>query len=203
MAKLDYPKMFAEAKAALESLHAAKANLEDKVSKVNADIDAATIIYNAIAPMVGEVPIPTLKEEAGDDIETLKAAGISLAVKSVLDHAVQEDHTASSVRDRLAQMGWDWEKYTSPLATVHTVLVRLAGSGAAKETTTKEGKKAFYSAKRVVPRAPASAKTSFTLPSPLGLGLSEEQMKVMAAFSMPAPSAAVSEFYKKIERQKK
>jgi hypothetical protein len=150
MATLDYKRMFEEAKEELETLHAEKSNLEGALSKIEFRIDAATKVYNAVAPMVGQPSIPTLKDAAiSTNITGLKAAGISVAVRSVLDASPQKDFTSSMVRDGLGERGWDWEKYSNALSTIQTVLVRLVESGAAKETTTQEGKKAFYSAKRV------------------------------------------------------
>jgi hypothetical protein len=153
---LDYQKMFADAKGELEQLQAAKGNLEAKLAQVSTRVDAMTKAYNAIAPLVGEQPIPTLKDALiTTGIEVLKAAGITVAVRWVLDSAPTEDFTASSVRDRLGTQGWDWgDSYANALPTIHTTLVRLVESGAAKETTTSEGKKAFYSAKRVLPPRP-------------------------------------------------
>jgi len=142
--------MFSQAKAELEKLQAAKHNLESQISDVNAQLDAMTKTYNAIAPLVNEQPIPTIADVAvSAGIEVLKAAGISVAVRSLLDMNVSEDFTAALVRDRLGEKGWDWEKYVNPLSTVHTVLVRLVESGAAKESATKDGKKCFYSSRRI------------------------------------------------------
>jgi hypothetical protein len=153
MERIDYQRMFGQAAAELEKLQAAKHNLENQLSEVNAQIDAMTKTYNAIAPLVGEQVIPTIADIAvSAGIEVLKAAGISVAVRSLLDMHVSEDFTAAMVRDRLATKGWDWEKYVNPLSTVHTVLVRLAESGAAMEATTKDGKKCFYSARRTSPK---------------------------------------------------
>ena len=151
MADLDYQRMLADTKTELQSLQTAKANLETQLTSVNARIDAMTKTYNAIAPLLGEQPIPGIMDtliNAG--LEVLMTAGISVAVRSVLDAAPHESFTAAIMRDRLAAQGWDWGKYTNPLSTVHTVLVRLVESKAAKEGTTPEGTKCFYSAKVAV-----------------------------------------------------
>jgi len=77
---LDYQKMFADAKGELEQLQAAKANLEAKLAQVSARVAAMTKAYNAIAPLVGEQPIPTLRDALiTTGIEVLKAAGITVA----------------------------------------------------------------------------------------------------------------------------
>jgi len=150
---IDYNRMFSEAKAELAKLQVIKQNLESELADVDSKIGAMTKTYNAIAPIVGQHPLPTIKDaliHAG--IEALKAAGISIAVRSVVDSSPQEFFTAAMIRDRLAEKGWNWGEYVNPLATVHTVLVRLAESGAIKETM-KDGKKAFHSSKRIEPLA--------------------------------------------------
>ncbi len=154
MAELDYKQMFADARAELQHLQASKANVEELLGKINAKIEAMTKTYNAIAPLLDEQPIPSVADAVVfPDIEALKAAGISVAVKSVLDSATTENFTPAEVRDRLAKQGWDWGRYANPLATVHTVLVRLAESKAVKEDRTPEGRKCFYSANRIIPLA--------------------------------------------------
>jgi hypothetical protein len=62
--------------------------------------------------------------------------GITTAVRYVIDATANTNGkgmTAADVRDKLASLGWDWERYVKPLATVHKVLTRLAASGAIKE----------------------------------------------------------------------
>jgi len=158
--------MFQDAKKELEALQTAKANLESQLDGLNSKIDAMTKTYNAIAPLVGQQPIPTFKDfSINAGIEVLRAAGISVAVHSVIESSPQEIFTAASVRDRLAQQGWNWGDYVNPLATVHTVLVRLAESGAIKETT-KDGRRAFHSTNRLEPLARP-------LPRVRGLGIGQ------------------------------
>ena len=156
MPETDYKQMFDVAEAELQSLQVEKENLELKLADVKAKIEAMATTYNALAPLVGAQLLITPQNAAdAARIEALKAAGISLAIRSILDKQLQQDFTAAMMRDRLAFEGWDWGPYANPLSTIHTTLMRLAESGAAKETTTKEGKKAFYSAKRVaVSKAP-------------------------------------------------
>jgi hypothetical protein len=159
MAELDYKQMFADARAELQHLQASKANLEAKLGEFNAKIEAMTKTYNALAPLVDEQPIPGVADAVLlPDIEALKAAGISVAVKFILDSAATETFTPAEVRDRLAKQGWDWDRYANPLATVHTVLVRLAESKAVKEDRTPEGRKCFYSASRPMSHASQLAK---------------------------------------------
>jgi hypothetical protein len=149
MAGLDYKKLFAEAKEELEKLQSAKINVEDHLENLIARIDAMTATYNAIAPLIGESPLPTIADAfIPSNIEALKAAGISVAARSILDRSPMVDFSAGRVRDALGEKGWDWSNYKNPLSTVHTVLVRLVASGVAREVDTITGAKQFHSTKR-------------------------------------------------------
>jgi hypothetical protein len=149
MAGLDYNKMFSEAQAELQHLQAAKTNLEEKLDEVVKKINAMTRTYNAIAPLVGKYCIPEISDRiVPPGIEALKAAGISVAVKAVLEQFPNENFTAATLRDRLGDKGWDWSIYSNPLSTVHTTLVRLVTAGVAKDGRDKDMKKFFYSATR-------------------------------------------------------
>lgn len=150
---LDYKQLFAQVKAELARIHNKTANLENELASAVSEKEAMEATYNALAPLVGEATLPTLKTLSTNlDIEVLKAAGISVAVRAILDADPDEDFTAAAVRDRLAEMGWDWEHYKNPQATVYTTLVRLAaGAVAAAKEISVDGKKAFYSARRANP----------------------------------------------------
>lgn len=160
METADYKRILEEAKADLVRLQTAKGNLEDKLNDVNAKIDAMTKTFNAIAPLVGEDPIPGVMESiVNTSVDSIMSSGISVAVKSVLDGAPWEDFTAAEVKDRLAGQGWKWQKYNNPQGTVYTTLSRLVGSGKAKEGgprpgTSGDGAKTFYSANRTMPTLP-------------------------------------------------
>jgi hypothetical protein len=150
METIDFNGIFDRAKAALETLDAQIANLEEELAKAHRERNAAVQVYNAVAPIVDQLKLPS----AGDPFlppppgpDALKTVGISVAIRYVLESHIEEDFTPAEMRDRLAQSGWNWQDYKNPLATVYTTLVRLAESEKAKATT-KDGKKAFYSAKR-------------------------------------------------------
>jgi hypothetical protein len=151
MPELDYKQMFGAAKDELKRLQEVKANIEEDLDLVNEKIDAMSKTYNAIAPLVGERPIPTVQDRyIPPDIDALKAAGISVAVRYVLDRSPDDDFTAATVRDFLRDNGWDWSNYKNPLSTVHTVLMRLVQSEVAKRGV-KDGKRVFYSSNRQEP----------------------------------------------------
>jgi hypothetical protein len=147
---LDYKELFGTVKAELARIRNKEANLENELASTISEREAMETTYNALAPLVGESPLPTLKSVPKNvGIEVLEAAGISVAVRALLDASPLQNFTAAAVRDHLAMQGWNWERYTNPQATVYTTLVRLAsGTNAAIRETTIQGKKAFYSAVR-------------------------------------------------------
>jgi len=145
---LDYKELFEQIKAHLAGIRRTETNLEEALAKKVSEREALEATYNAIAPLVGEEPLPTVKSlRPNIQMDVLKAAGMSVAVRALIDAFPNENFTASVVRDRLAEQGWSWEKYINPQATVYTTLVRLAAGGAVKETIV-DGKKAFYSSTR-------------------------------------------------------
>ena len=152
MEDIDYKQIFSAVKAELEGLQERKIVIETDLGDLNARVDAMTKTYNALAPLIGETPLPDPNDwlpEPGLNIETLKAAGITAAVRAVIEavpceHGVVKGMTAGMVRDRLQEIGWDWDRYTNPLATVNTVLKRLSDSGAIDlDPKPKDGARTF------------------------------------------------------------
>jgi hypothetical protein len=133
---LDFKKTYVDSMAELTRLQTKKANLEADLADTDNEIEATTQIANAAASVIGEPPVPTLTSDwwINADAETLQAAGISIAVKAVIDSETDASFTAPMVRDALAKRGWDWGKYVNPLSTLHTVLKRLAEGGAINRT---------------------------------------------------------------------
>jgi hypothetical protein len=166
MPEFNYKEMFEAAKDELKRLHEQRANVEAHLEQLNSKVEAMSKTYNAIAPLVGERSIPTVTDRfIPADIDALRVAGISVAVRYVLDNAPADDFTAALVRDVLRDKGWDWTNYVNPLSTVHTVLTRLVASDAAKRGV-KNGKRTFFSTRR----APAPDKTGeSSMPFPLGV----------------------------------
>lgn len=147
---LDFKRMFAEAQTAIRSVNADIANLEEELANKITERERVAKIYNAIAPTVNQPRIPTIADAKmpPPQIELIQDAGISVAIRAVLDAYPDENFTAAQMRDRLEKHQWSWEDYKNPLSSVHTTLVRLIKSEHAKEAATPEGTKAFYSAKR-------------------------------------------------------
>jgi hypothetical protein len=142
----DYLAMYQEAKAELERLQIFKANHETKLVEVEHEIEAATRIANAAAAIIGADPVASLDSAwvVNADAATLRAAGISVASKAMIDSDPDSDFTAKLVKEALEKRGWDWKNYANPLSTLHTVLKRLGDSGAIKS----DGDGKYYSTRR-------------------------------------------------------
>lgn len=169
MEDTDFKGMFSRAKEALESLDITIANLDEELAKARRQRVAAAVVYNAVAPLVGEQLLP-----ADSDIllpvldpQRVKTSGITVAIRYVLDASIKENFTPAQMRDRLAEIGWDWSKYTNPLATVHTTLTRLAEAGKAKTERNSDNRRSFYSANRPVTRPVRRLSQASTFDSPL------------------------------------
>ncbi|HLJ46957.1 MAG TPA: hypothetical protein VKU01_13160 [Bryobacteraceae bacterium] len=113
---LDYRALYETTKAELEKLEAEKNELQVAIGERDKQIGALIQTMNAIAPLIGETPPETPAGGMTDSIRKLMAeAGHPL--------------TAVEIRDRLEAMGFDMKSYSNPLATIHTVLRRLADAG--------------------------------------------------------------------------
>jgi hypothetical protein len=162
---VDYKKMLSEVEGELKSLDIAEADAEALLAEVREKKVAMIATYNAIAPLVGKAALPALQDSMmlpPKISDGLKAAGISVVVRAILDATPETDFTTSAVRDRLAEMEWDLGKYKQPLATIQTVLHRLVESRFAQQTATAEGTKAFYSSRRDVATPPHRIASSMT-----------------------------------------
>lgn len=145
----DYKNTFEKLNEDITALDHALVQTQEHLAKLIQQRDSLVQAYNALAPMLGEEPLK-VQNAVKASIEAISAASISSAVKILLDENMTESFTAAQMRDRLAQRGWDWSSYVNPLATVHTVLTRMAKAGHAKEDTKNnpDGARSFYSTKR-------------------------------------------------------
>ena len=147
MEHIDFERLFESAKAALKDFDVKIANKEEEVEELRIERDAVAKIYNAVAPLQGAQRIPTISDASTTpSVELVQTAGISVAIRSILDFYKDENFTASQMRDRLEKHGWDWSDYKNPLSTVHTTLVRLVPDSA--RDTVQDGKRVFYSTAR-------------------------------------------------------
>jgi hypothetical protein len=114
------------AKTEIEKLLIRKADTQKRFAAELRSLDDAilkivTRLYNAAAATAGAHPV-TISEHQP------RNAGLTTAVRNVLDSNVEKDFTAVEVRDALSEQGWYWKKYNNPLPTVHTTLMRLVKS---------------------------------------------------------------------------
>ncbi len=113
---MDYRALYETTKNEIQKLEAEKIELQLAIAERDKQIAALIQTMHAIAPLIGETPPESPAGGMTDSIRKLMAeAGHPL--------------TASEIRDRLEAMGFDMKSYSNPLATIHTVLRRLADSG--------------------------------------------------------------------------
>src|ERR1700730_9975685 len=112
----DYARIFEKVERDIKTLRASIKAAENDLAQQNITLDALVQTHNALAPMVGKEPIKTGKA-IDASVEAITSAGISHAVRQILDANQLETFTAAVMRDRLAAQGWDWSKYVNPLAT--------------------------------------------------------------------------------------
>ena len=79
-------------------------------------------------------------KEAAAKVEL--TTGLTELARTTLEEAALPI-SASDLKTRMEAKGFDFSKYASPLATLHTVLNRLVKSGKAKVIPQKGGKKAY------------------------------------------------------------
>jgi len=113
---LDYRALYETTKAELEKLEVEKNELQLAIAERDKQIGALIQTMNAIAPLIGE----TLSETS--------AGGMTDSIRKLMAEA-GHPLTAAEIRDRLEAIGFDMKSYSNPLATIHTVLRRLADSG--------------------------------------------------------------------------
>ena len=118
---IDYKSWYENAKAELARVQAEKAGLEQAIDERDRQIAALLQTMTAIAPLVGEEPpaAPALDPPV---------TGMTGCIRRILTEA-REPLTAGEVRDRREEIGFDLKSYSNALATIHTILRRLAESG--------------------------------------------------------------------------
>jgi aspartokinase len=106
-------------------------NAISELARLEAEAAALRQTIAAIAPLVNESA----------------PSGLTDAIRAILAKA-GEPLSASDIRDRLADMGFDMKSYSNPLATIHTILRRLTESDEAN--VQKESKIEPIAGKRFV-----------------------------------------------------
>jgi hypothetical protein len=113
---VDFQSWYSNAKAELEQLVGEKAALERELDDREKRIAVLERTVNFLAPLVGEKAVTAAAPEN---------AGMTDSIREILRKS-PEPITASEIRDSLEKLGFDMKSYSNPLATVHTVLRRLA-----------------------------------------------------------------------------
>ena len=123
MSKDDYRRALDAAIREYEALIAQHAALEARIAQLRHSIAALTKLcgYQPTVPF-----------------------GLTDACRLVLRNA-DAPLTAPEVRDRLKTIGVDVDKYSNPLASIHTVLKRMHDSGELKEGDREESSRTAYS----------------------------------------------------------
>jgi hypothetical protein len=123
MSKDDYRRALEAAVREYEALIAQHAELEARIAQLRHSIAA-------LVKLCGYEPTVPL--------------GLTEACRLVLRNA-EAPLTPLEIRDRLKTIGVDLDKYSNPLASIHTVLKRMRDSGAAKESDRDESSRTVYS----------------------------------------------------------
>lgn len=114
---VDFPSWYENAKAELEKLRGEQEQLERELEDREQRMAVLERTVNFLAPLVGEVPERAAPEGTN--------AGMTDSIREILRKS-PEPLTASEIRDALERLGFDMKSYSNPLATIHTVLRRLA-----------------------------------------------------------------------------
>ena len=122
MSKDDYRRALESAAREYETLTAQRADLDARIKQLLHSIAALTKLcgYEPTVPL-----------------------GLTDACRLVLCNA-DAPLTALEIRDRLTTIGIDLDKYSNPLASIHTVLKRMHESGELKEGDREESSRTAY-----------------------------------------------------------
>jgi len=127
---VNFQSWYENAKAELEKLEGEKAELEAALEAREKQIAALERTVNFLAPMVGQEAVPVAAE----------STGMTGSIREILKKS-PEPLTASEIRDGLEKLGFDMKSYSNPLATIHTVLRRLAEAEEVETTHASPGKR--------------------------------------------------------------
>jgi hypothetical protein len=120
MDKLQYKGQLVGYTADLISLEAKLAELDIQRDELRKQIEHTKYMIAHLSALAGE----------GFELD-VSALGFTDACRVVLRDAYPARLTAIDVRDALGKRGFDLSSYTNPLASIHTILKRLADAGEA------------------------------------------------------------------------
>ncbi len=116
--------------------------------KLNLEIERISDLFTANANFLPEnertVQLEVLQQLVADP------PGFTDSVRKVLRENPANAVTATAVRDMLAEAGFNLSAYSNPLASIHTILKRLAERG--ELTTSIKNEQIYYRWKTDVPR---------------------------------------------------
>jgi hypothetical protein len=127
----DFWTMYLELQKQADALSNELTELQIRSADVSKQLEHVEMTMRHLAPLTGVMSGPN------DDIKEL---GITDAVRSVLDPKVRL--SATEVRAKMQEQGYDLSKYSAPDATVRTILKRLVEAKKAEDE--KEGHKVYY-----------------------------------------------------------
>jgi hypothetical protein len=148
-AKTNYRRAIDDAIRELSELMARREVLESELEKVQWRIEAVQYGLEGLAAVSGIEPKEEYPHLFPDEL-TKSDVGFTDAIREVLKSAPPQESvfTAVSMRDALKERGFDLKKYQNPLASIHTVLKRLALQDEVERYPDSETGKWFYSWKR-------------------------------------------------------
>jgi hypothetical protein len=129
MATNEYAETYTKYRERLRELREKQVDLELQLEDVSREAEGLEGIVKHLAPLAGETIV--------DDITSV---GITQAVRSTLE--LEEKRSASDVKQKLEDAGFDLSRYAAPDQTIRKVLARLVDAG--KASMEKDGWKTFY-----------------------------------------------------------
>jgi hypothetical protein len=126
----DYRSIYDALAEQLCKLQETRTELEVKLGDVTTEMERLEETMSYLAPLAGFMTDPN----------SLVGIGITEAVRQALDRKVRM--SASEVKAKMEQRGFDFSDYSAPDASIRTVLKRLVE--AKKAEVEKEGWKTFY-----------------------------------------------------------
>ena len=142
-------KMFESARDRLRELLRQEAEIKDQISHWGP-------IVEQLARLTGETIDPSiinrineLRQDQESDAGVGQEMGLTEAIRWVFRQPLMLPLTPTQVRDRMAEMGYDLEKYKHEMPPIHNTLKRMKDAGEIKEVDAVGGfgGKAFMSAR--------------------------------------------------------
>ena len=131
MTTLDYKSIYSSLSSQYNELNEMRTELEVRLGDLNKELESIEKTLAQLSSLAGY---------AYSGNGSIADLGITEAVRFVLDKAVRM--SATEVRMKMAERGFDFSKYSAPDASIRTILKRLVDSK--KAEAEKEGYRIFY-----------------------------------------------------------